>query len=225
MYSLYKKFSKKYNITTIDVYELLYSKYNENWVEYYQDQTHLSDKGMDVLYTEIIEKLKITTVPRIISGNNYDGFNLLKIIPISKYFNTVNHSNSLINVNYLLILDKIKIKFNKKTSILAIEYLCDIDSGYIQLSNSKNKIQKNLLKNENFVLKKKKKIASLITMNQKLLEDDNYLVIKNIKYIEIDKNIYDKERTTYENKTNKTTSFKIISILVTNNANIINISK
>ena len=47
----------------------------------------------------------------------------------------------------------------------------------------------------------------------------------NIKYIEIDNNIYDKERITYENKTNKTTSLKIISILVTNNANIINISK
>ena len=67
-------------------------------------------------------------------------------------------------------------------------------------------------------------MASLITMNKKVLEDDNYLVIKNIKYIEIDNNIYDKDRTTYENKTNNTTSLKIISILVTDNANIINIS-
>jgi len=225
MYLLYKNFSKKYNITTIDMFELLHSKFEEKWVNYYQDQTHLSDEGMNVLYTEIKDKLKITTVPRVISDNNYNGFNLLKLIPISKHSNTVNYTNSLINIDYFEILDEIKIKFNKKTTILAIEYLCDIDSGYIQLSNSKNTIQKNLLKNENFVLEKKKKMASLITMNKKVLEDDNYLVIKNIKYTEIDENIYDKERETYENKTNKTTSLKIISILFTNNANIINISK
>ena len=225
MYLLYKNFSKKYNITTIDMFELLHSKFEEKWVNYYQDQTHLSDEGMNVLYTEIKDKLKITTVPRVISDNNYNGFNLLKLIPISKHSNTVNYTNSLINIDYFEILDEIKIKFNKKTTILAIEYLCDIDSGYIQLSNSKNTIQKNLLKNENFVLEKKKKMASLITMNKKVLEDDNYLVIKNIKYTEIDENIYDKERETYENKTNKTTSLKIISILFTNNANIINISE
>ena len=225
MYSLYKNFSKKYNITTIDMFELLHSKFEEKWVNYYQDPTHLSDEGMNVLYTEIKDKLKITTVPRVISDNNYNGFNLLKLIPISKYYNTVNYTNSLINIDYFEILDEIKIKFNKKTTILAMEYLCDIDSGYIQLSNSKNTIQKNLLKNENFVLKKKKKMASLITMNKKVLEDDNYLVIKNIKYIEIDNNIYDKEKITYENKRDKTTSLKIISILVTNNANIINISE
>lgn len=225
MYSLYKNFSKKYNITTIDMFELLHSKFEEKWVNYYQDLTHLSDEGMNVLYTEIKDKLKITTAPRVISDNNYNGFNVLKLIPISKYYNTVNYTNSLINIDYFEILDEIQIKFNKKTTIIAMEYLCDIDSGYIQLSNSKNTIQKNLLKNENFVLKKKKKMASLITMNKKLLEDDNYLVIKNIKYIEIDNNIYDKEKKTYENKTNKTTSLKIISILVTNNANIINISK
>ena len=152
-------------------------------------------------------------------------FNLLKIIQINKYLDTVNYTNSLINVEYSEILDKIKIKFNKKTTILGIEYICDIDSGYIQLSNSKNTIQKNLLQNESFVLNKKKKMVSLITMNNKLLEDDNYFIIKNIKFLEIDKNIYDNERNTYLDKTDRTTNFKIISILVTNNADIINISK
>lgn len=226
MYSLYKIFSKKYNITTIDVFELLYSKFGEKWVNYYQGVggSHLSDEGMNVLYTEIKDKLKITTVPRYKSDNNYNGFNLLKLIPISKYYNTVNYTNSLINIDYFEILDEIKIKFNKKTTILAIEYLCDIDSGYIQLYNSKNKIQKNLLKNDNFVLEKKKKMASIITMNKKLLENDDYLFIKNIKYTLIDKNIYDKEKETYENKNDKSTNLKIISILVTDNANIINIS-
>ena len=68
-------------------------------------------------------------------------------------------------------------------------------------------------------------MVSLITMNNKLLEDDNYFIIKNIKFLEIDKNIYDNERNTYLDKTDRTTNFKIISILVTNNADIINISK
>tara|TARA_B100001063_G_C16686348_1_gene514557 strand:+ start:48 stop:1070 length:1023 start_codon:yes stop_codon:yes gene_type:complete len=223
MYLLYKNFSKNYNITTIDTFELLYSKFQEKWEKYYHDQTHLSDEGMNVLYYEIKDKLKITTVPKVISDNNYNGFKLLKLISISKYYNTINYTNSLINVDYLEILDEIKIKFNKKTTILAIEYLCDIDSGYIQLSNSKNAVQKNLLKDETFVRAKNKKMASLITMNKKLLEDDDYLVIKNIKYIEVDNNIYDREKITHEDKSNKTTSLKIISILVSDNASIINI--
>ena len=68
-------------------------------------------------------------------------------------------------------------------------------------------------------------MVSLITMNNKLLEDDNFFIIKNIKFLEIDKNIYENERNTYLDKTDRTTNFKIISILVTNNADIINISK
>ncbi len=68
-------------------------------------------------------------------------------------------------------------------------------------------------------------MAALITMNNKLLQEDNYLVIKNIKYSEVDHNIYDAEKFTYQLESDKSTSFKIISILVTNNADIINISK
>ena len=86
-----------------------------------------------------------------------------------------------------------------------------------------HKEYKNLLKDETFVRAKNKKMASLITMNKKLLEDDDYLVIKNIKYIEVDNNIYDREKITHEDKSNKTTSLKIISILVSDNASIINI--
>ena len=225
MYSLYKNFPIKYNITTIDVFELLHSKFEEKWKNYYENASHLCLHGMNVLYTEVKDKLKIAIVPKHISNNNYNGFNLLKLIPISKYYDTVNYRNSLIDINYFEIFDEIKIKFNKKTTILAIEYICDTDSGYIQLSNSKNKIQKNLLKNEAFVLIKNRKMAALVTMNKKLLEKDDFLVIKNINYTEIDNNIYDKEKITYENNTNRTTSLKIISILVTDNADIINISK
>jgi hypothetical protein len=225
MYSLYKNFSKNYNITTIDVFELLHSKFKEKWVNYYENPSHLSAKGMDILYTEIIDKLKITEVPKVLSNNNYNGFNLLKLIPISTYFDTVNYTNSLINVDYCEIFDEIKIKFNKITTILSIEYICDTDSGYIQLSNSKNTIQKNSLKKDNFVLQRKKMMGAIITMNNKLLEKDDCLVIKNIKHTEIDKKIYDRERITHENRTNRNTSFKIISILVSDNANIIDISK
>ena len=93
MYLLYKNFSKNYNITTIDTFELLYSKFQEKWAKYYHDQTHLSDEGMNVLYHEIKDKLKITTAPKVISDNNYNGFKLLKLISISKYYNTINYTN------------------------------------------------------------------------------------------------------------------------------------
>ena len=107
MYLLYKTFSKNHDITTINVYELLHSKYSKKWIDYYKDDSHLSDEGMNVLNTEIKEQLKIATVPRIISDHNE--FNFLNLIQIGKYFNTVNYTNSLININYLeiLVLEKI----------------------------------------------------------------------------------------------------------------------
>jgi hypothetical protein len=223
MYHLYISFQKKYNITTIDVYDLLYSKFNKNWANYYRDPTHLSDTGMNILYNEILEKIKISQVPTFINNNN--SYNTLNLIQISKYADTINFSNSLININYLTITDNIEIKFNKKTTILAIEYVCDNNSGYIEISNNKSTIQKNSLKNDSFVRIRNKKMASLITFNSYILEESDYISIKIISYHNIDFNIYDRERITFEKKTNNNTNFKLISLLVSNNADIINIIK
>ena len=223
MYSFYKDFSKKYNITTIDVYDLLYSKYKDEWSEYYLDGSHLSDEGMDILHDEIVDKLKVVTVPKIIKGNDYNGFNGLNLIKIDNHLKTENFSNSLIDVNYFEIKNELKIKFNKKTSILAIEYLCDIDSGLIEMSNNVNKIQKNTLKNQDFIFKKGKKLASIITTNKKPLKEDDCLSIKNISFKNLNKSIFDNEKpghTRPRKKRKESTFLKIISILVTDNADI-----
>ncbi len=224
MCSLYKDFSNQNNISTIDVYDLLYSKYNNNWVNYYKkDNTHLSKEGMNILCDEIISKIKKTNVPKFI-GNNI-GFNKLQLIQIDKHLDTINFSNSMINVNYFTISNEIKIKFNTNTTIIAFEYICDTESGYIEINNSKNIIQKNTLKAEKFVTINKKSMVSIITFNKKILEDDDFVVIKNISYKKVNKSLYyDKERLTLEKENNNPTNFKLVSILVTNNAKITNIS-
>ena len=222
MYSFYKGFSKKYNITTIDVYNLLYSKHKNQWHKYYLDGPHLSDEGMDILHDEIVDKLKVVTVPKTIEGNDYNGFNGLNLIKIDNHLKTENFSNSLVDVNYFEIKNSLNIKFNKKTSILAIEYLCDIDSGLIEMSNNVNKIQKNTLKNEDFILKKGKKLASIITTNKKILKEDDCLSIKNISFKNLNKSIFDTEKPgrSKPRKRKESTFLKIISILVTDNADI-----
>tara|TARA_B100001173_G_scaffold195227_1_gene168328 strand:+ start:633 stop:1661 length:1029 start_codon:yes stop_codon:yes gene_type:complete len=221
MYSFYKDFSKKYNITTIDVYDLLYSKYKDEWSEYYTDKTHLSDEGMNTLRDEIIDKLKVVTVPKTIEGNDYNGFNGLNLIKIDNHLKTENFSNSFVDVNYFEIKNELKIRFNKKTSLLAIEYISDIDSGIIGMSNNVSKTQKNALIYEEFILKKKKQIVTIMTSNKKPLKEDDCLFIKNIPFKKINYNIFDKDRNTFiREKRIKPTYFKIISILVTDNADI-----
>lgn len=217
MYSLYKEFEKTYNITTIDVYDLLYSKFKDDWGNYYKDDTHLSPEGMKILYDEIIEKMNYSTVPKQIVGlQSYGGLNICLINP---YLKTKNLSNSLISVDYYTILDEIKIKFDKKTTIIAIEYICDIESGYITINNSKMRIQKNTLRNDNFILCRKKMMVSSITFNNIQIEKDNFVIIKNISLADVDERLYDPERN--EKKREKSdTNFKIISLLVTDNASI-----
>ena len=221
MYSFYKDFYKKYNITTIDVYDILYSKYKDEWSKYYTDKTHLSDKGMDILRDEIVDKLKVVTVPKNIEGNDYNGFNGLNLIKIDNHLKTENFSNSLVDVNYFEIKNELKIKFNKKTSILAIEYLCDIDSGLIEMSNNINKTQKNALIYDKFIIEMKKQMVTIMTSNEKPLKEDDCLFIKNIPFKNLNKSIFDKDRNTYiREKRIKPTFLKIISILVTDNADI-----
>ena len=221
MYSFYKDFSKKYNITTIDFYDLLYSKYKDEWSEYYLDASHLSDEGMCILRDEIVDKLKVVTIPKTIESNDYNGFNGLNLIKIDNHLKTENFSNSFVDVNYFEIKNELKIKFNKKTSILAIEYLCDIDSGIIEMSNNVNKTQKNSLIYDKFILEMKKQIVTIMTSNKKTLKEDDCLFIKNIPFKRINNNIFDKDRNTFiREKRIEPTYFKIISILVTDNADI-----
>lgn len=222
MYSLYKTFANVHNIITIDVYDLLYSKFKDGWSKHYIDDTHLSSEGMKILYHEIMDRMHLYNIPNTIEEN--EGFNGLHLIKLEDHLTTIHFSNSLTDVHYFIVSDEIKLTFNITTTVLALEYICDNESGYIVIHNSKNTIQKNTLKNENFVLEKNKRMVSLITFNHKLLEDDDFMVIKNIHYTDIDNALYDKEKTTYDFKHVKQNNFKIISLLVTNNATITDIT-
>ena len=67
-------------------------------------------------------------------------------------------------------------------------------------------------------------MVSLVTFNNKIFEDDDFIVIKNICYADINPMLYDTEKFSHEFKNKTHNNFKIISLLVTNNANITNIS-
>ena len=220
MYRLYMDFVEKYRISVIDVFNLLHSKCGNNWINYYQDQTHLSPKGMAILTDKILEEISNVNTPKIIGDNSYLGFNKIRIARIKDCLDTYNYSNSLVNVNYFTSTDKMIFKFDRETTILAIEYICDKDSGYIELSNGKSVIHKNTLKKEDFVLEKGKKMASIITFNKLLLENGQILTISNINYNDVKESIYDKEKITLERKNENPTTFKIVSLLLTNGATI-----
>ena len=254
VYQLYKNIIEKYRIPSIDMYDVLYSKFNDKWHEYYQDKTHLSHEGHMVLSEEIVNKIKdhenqlkylSHADGKLLNyNNNHDddnnnnnnrvkGFNSVNVLEIAKYAtqNSINNiSNSLINLNYVTIDDAVDIEFDQNTEILAIEYICDAESGYIEVDGSGKKcnlkkvnvIQKNTLKKEKFVLEKMKKMASLITFNSTIFAPSNKYTIKIIDAKELDANVYDREKHTLEDdsKRKQLSSFKLVSLLVTNKARI-----
>ena len=129
--------------------------------------------------------------------------------------------NDLVNISYLVITDSITLSFDKPTEILAIEYVCDQRSGYIEISDSNNiSIQKNTLKTEKRVLTENKPIVSCITFNVKQFDPATTYTISMIQPKDLHPNYYDRERNTYETFHDRQTNFKIASLLVTNNAKL-----
>jgi len=220
MFSTYKDIIKKYNIPNIDVYDLLYEKYEKKWYKYYRDETHLSKEGFILLSEEI--KNKITNMPllELKEENEYknldDDFYCIKI---DKYIKNGDKSlkniyNSIINLNYYEIDNKMELIFDSKCRIIGIEYICDNESGFIEVSNSINIIQKNTLKNEKFILTDNKQMASIITFNKLIFDLDDKYIIKIISKEDINNKYYDNEReNTFISKKNKT-NFKIVSIIL-----------
>ena len=220
MYSAYYNFIKKNNICYIDVFDLLYSKFGDNWKKYYQDHIHLSNEGMLILRDEIKNQLNFLYVPNMIE-TNLSGFNNVKLLKIDNFTNNIkNFKNSFVDINYLEVKKKMVLCFDKPTEILGIEYICDNFSGYIEINNNKEVIQKNALKKDSFVIKKNKSMVSLISMNNKIFTNNKIYKIKIINYNDLDNDKYDKEKTSFDYKVIRKNTFKISSILVTNNAEI-----
>lgn len=222
MYKMYKQFVASYDIFHIDVLELL-SKNPGSLGKYHESNSHLSSHGMDILTNEIIKNLQNVHHPVIIDSNSYIGFNGITIAKISDHLNSELFTNSLVKVEYIQLTpkDELIITFDSPTTILALEFLCDNNSGYIQLDNGEQIIQKFTLKNDPFVTVKNKKMLSIITFNDKIFQHSNTLKISVIKHHKINKSLYDKERFSGDrNDTNINTTFKLSSLLITDNASI-----
>ena len=233
MYQLYKTTIKEFNITTIDSINIC-NNVNYHWIKekqfdiFYQDPTHLNDYGMTLIENEIYNNINLNnvTIPNILNNILSTQFNNINCELIDSCDDKLNFTNSLINVNYI-VGNNITIFFNTPCIVIAIEYICDIESGYITFSNNYETIQKNLLKNESFVLNKNKKMLSMITFNNILFSNEsNKYMINTINPCDIYNSIYDKERNTkeYEHpQLNINYNIKLVSLLVTNNAKISNI--
>jgi len=126
-------------------------------------------------------------------------------------------TNSLVTISYIVITDTITLTFDKPTEILAMEYVCDQRSGYIEIKGN-SIIQKNTLKTDKLVLTDNKPIVACITFNVKQFEPATTYTITMIQPKDLHPSYYDRERNTYETLHDRQTNFKLASLLVTNNA-------
>lgn len=225
MFNLYTDIIKTYEIPFIDMYHVFYRKVLGRWTYYYQDDTHLNLAGMTILKEEIMKKIPtlqcITYKPNL-DYNAYDNLSLIQVAAtIADNKDQRTFSNALVNIQYLIINDSLTLNFDAPTELLAIEYICDQQAGYIEVSTDKTVIQKNTLKEEDFVLKRNKTMVALITFNKRIFEPATSYSIRVIKPKELNKDLYDREKVTSENFLVRNTNFKIASLLVTNQAHLL----
>lgn len=231
MFNMYIELIKQYQIPFIDMYHVFYRRVITRWTYYYLDDTHLNLAGMSILGDEILKRIPQLVLPISFSLSlsllEAEEPNTLSLTSIPELFpdhpNINLLQNSLVNIAYLEITDTLQINFEKPTELMAIEYVCDQKAGYISISASNNIsakndkgekiIQKNTLKQEDFVLKRNKSMVAVITFNKYLFEPATSYTIRIIQPKDLHFDYYDREKITYETVTPRLTTFKIASIL------------
>lgn len=196
IYKLYKDLVKKFNISSIDSFEIL--KNFDNWKSnLYRNENHINHQGMEFIAEKVhqtitngLNDIKINDVKEL-KKLSFDKLTLLKLDELDIISN--NFSNSLVNVNFCTINDSIKLEFNKPVILLAIEYICDKNTGYIEINNNNTCIQKNLLKYDDFVLVKNKKMLTIVTFNNLVFNESKSYLIKKIDSKNIKEDLLDKE--------------------------------
>lgn len=229
-YQLYKSLIDEYNIPYIDAYDILYTKYGNNWTQYYRDNKHLSTEGYFVISQEIKNILSRLPVLEYYGINKYiKPDNYYNCIMISKYLkNIVNIKNSLINVDYFQVDNSIHFIFNKPCRILAIEYIADNYSGYITIKTDENNIiqkntQKNIDENLTYLCKtlcfytNKFKLSSIYS-----IEMSSFTELNDISY-DIDYSHCITKQDITNNIVKENTNFKLVSLLINNDAEILQI--
>lgn len=228
IFTIYTDFIKQYTIPFIDMYHVLYTKVANQWPLYYKDDTHLSVAGMALLKDEVLKKLR--TLPYLtpsieLTTAIYERLNVVSLVSPKPTLATptlAKHiiktlTNSLVTISYIVITDTITLTFDKPTEILAMEYVCDQRSGYIEIKGN-SIIQKNTLKTDKLVLTDNKPIVACITFNVKQFEPATTYTITMIQPKDLHPSYYDRERNTYETLHDRQTNFKLASLLVTNKA-------
>lgn len=170
------------------------------------------------LHADIYERLRVVSLVAI----NLQMYNIesLKDKPIVNRPIIKTLKNSLVNISYIVITDSITLTFDKPTEILAMEYVCDQRSGYIEIKSKSISIQKNTLKTDKVILVDNKPLVSCITFNVKQFEPATTYTIHMIQPKDLHPSYYDRERNTYETLHDRQTNFKLASLLVTNEAHI-----
>lgn len=225
IYKLYKDLVKKFNISSIDSYEIL--KNFDNWKEtLYRNENHINHQGMEIIAENVhkliqdgINNIKVDNLKNL-KNSTFDNLTLLKLDELD--ITCDNFSNSLVNVNFTTINNSIKLEFNEPVVLLAIEYICDKKSGYIEVNNNKRTIQKNLLKYDDYVLVRNKKMLTIVTFNNLVFNESKDYLIKSIDLKNVDQKIFDKEDVSskfYEilddnliSENNSKNNFKLVSL-------------
>lgn len=235
IFTIYTDLIKQYNIPFIDMFNVLYRKALGKWVQYYRDDTHLNLGGMVILKDEILKKLPtlgpLTLGPLTLGTQTlpdiYDQLRVVQLVDTASNMFQNKYSiktlqNSLVNIQYLVVTDSITLNFDKPTELLAVEYVCDQRSGYIDISanNTRNCIQKNTLKAEKLVLLENKPMVAVITFNTHTFPPATTYTISMIQAKDLHPSHYDREKNTYDTLKLRMTNFKIASLLVTNGATL-----
>jgi hypothetical protein len=230
MYIMYKKIIDEYKISAIDLQQMFSHDLGDNWRSMFDDFEHLNKKGMEFLLNQIIKTIDTISIPQ--ASKDYIG--KVKLIKIKDYLPTKHLQPDFGKKKYLQfkVLDlhfyeipsksTLEITFNNSVELLGVTYVCDINSGYIEVTNGTQVFQKKLLKLYPYVIKQKKFKEALITFNQNPLVGTSF-TIKNILKSEIKNSLIDTEPFEAENFSEELFKMKIVSLLIYGKADVMNV--
>lgn len=213
MVKLWSEFVKRAELHHISMFDVLRRELGDRWdVDGYRDNVHLNPKGMQMLAAEIRDNIVNARVP-VRSSIRSDG--QIKLISIEEHMDTKNFKNSLIDVEYHEVLDVMELEFDLDTEVYALEYLCDLNSGYISIETSAGEIHKQALRTGKFIHERKKTQLCNMTFSIKDLPVTRRLKIKIID--RPNKKLYLKGWRDFPGVCSESPTFKIVSLLVKEN--------
>jgi len=232
VFKIYRNIAKKYNIFSIDLLECLSNKegYKNIKQEFFRDDMHLNEAGMQILYSEIIKYFFNATIPQCLGNDSEIKFDKIRLHELRNFLPTETFSTQLLTRQFYSITNNLCIEFDKPTEILSIEFLSNKDSKYVEIKNHQNKLHKYLAYAKKYTKRTRKWVCSLILFHRQKLGKSKFFEIKNISLNDVDFKMYDflhnegdERRQLLNTSCSQITPANLTSILISNDANIINI--